>query len=55
MIGHGLDTIRIHYKDGKRTTEMKDCHLTIDDDMEYCTFFIRNQVYTELTKAEILG
>ncbi len=55
VIGHGLDTIRVQYnKDGKRSVEMRDCHLTIDDDMNYRAFFIRNHVYTELTKEKIL-
>ena len=53
-IGHGIDSIRVKYDgDGKGHEEMRDCHLTIDDDMEYRKTFFKRYKYSEI-KNEIV-
>lgn len=55
-IGHGIDTVNLLFdENGISKPEMKDCHLTIDDDYDYRDFFFKNCVYTELTMDQIYG
>lgn len=49
-IGHGIDAIRERYDQGKQRIEMRDCHLTIDDDMDYRDFFLKNYDFIEIDK-----
>ena len=55
-IGHGIDAIKEKIKDdGSITIKMRDCHITIDKEMEYRDILIKEGKFKEISKEELLN